>query len=258
MSGRKLGRILIAGAVVCLAGEGSPALAQDHEEYDPADIVYGRSVYDRECIICHAADGAGVAGVDLRNGPLRRATSDRRLGNVITNGIPDTGMVAIRLDAAELAGVIAYVRNMDYDSETVELGDADRGKAVFEGAGNCLQCHRRDGEGARAGIDLTSIGARRAAGTLRRTLLDPTGSMRPIDRPVTLVTGDGTTVRGRRLNEDTFSVQIVDEMGRLRSFEKADLQELEIASESPMPAYGDRLDPEALADLLAYLVSLKG
>lgn len=258
MNRGKLGRIPIAGAVLCLAVAASPALAQDHEEYDPADIVYGRTVYERECTICHAADGAGVAGVDLRNGPLRRATSDRRLGLVITNGIPDTGMVAISLDAAELAGVIAYVRNMNYDEENVELGDAVRGKAVFDGAGNCLQCHRRDGEGARSGIDLTSIGARRAAGALRRTLLDPTGTMRPIDRPVRLVTADGTTVTGRRLNEDTFSVQIVDEMGRLRSFEKADLQELEVARESPMPVYGDRLDPEALADLLAYLVSLKG
>ena len=258
MSGRKLGRILIAGVAVWLVAAASPAPAQDHTEYEPADIVYGRSVYQTECTECHAEDGAGVAGVNLRSGPLRRASSDRQLSQLISNGIPDTGMLAFDLDTSEMAGIIAYLRNMNYEGDDVELGDPARGQAVFEGAGDCLQCHRLNGEGSRAGVDLTSIGARRPASALRRTLLDPTGTMRPIDRPVTVVTADGTTFSGRRLNEDTFIVQIVDETGRLRSFEKADLQQFDVMRESPMPAYGDRLDPEALADLLAYLVSLKG
>jgi putative heme-binding domain-containing protein len=258
MSGRELGRILIAGVAVWLVAAASPAPAQDHTEYDPADIVYGRSVYERECTACHAEDGAGVAGVNLRSGPLRRASSDRQLSQLISNGIPDTGMLAFDLDTSEMAGIIAYVRNMNYEGDEVELGDPARGQAVFEGAGDCLQCHRLSGEGSRAGVDLTSIGARRPPSALRRTLLDPTGTMRPIDRPVTLVTADGTTVTGRRLNEDTYTVQIIDADGRLRSFDKSDLRRFDVAVESPMPAYGDRLAPEELADLLAYLVSLKG
>ena len=251
-------RGLIAGAAVWLAAAGVPAAAQDHTEYEPADIAYGQAVYARECAVCHAEDGAGIAGVDLRNGPLRRGATDRGLRQVIRLGIPDSGMLAFDFDAAEMAGIVAYLRNMNYEADAVALGDAVRGRAVFEGAGDCLRCHRVGAEGPRLAVDLTSIGARRAASALRRTLLDPSGTMRPIDRPVTLVTADGETVTGRRLNEDTYTVQVIDEAGRLRSFDKADLRRFDLSAESPMPAYGDRLAPEELADLLAYLMSLKG
>ena len=82
--------------------------------------------------------------------------------------------------------------------------------------------------------------------------------MRPINRPVQVVTADGTRVVGRRLNEDTYTVQLIDQQERLRSFDKADLREFTVLTESPMPAYGDQLSTQELADLLAYLVSLKG
>ena len=98
----------------------------------------------------------------------------------------------------------------------------------------------------------------RAPSALQRSLLDPTGSMRPINRPVVLVTQDGERVAGRRLNEDTYTVQLIDEHERLLSLDKADLQEYTILTKSPMPSYADRLNPQELADLLAYLVSLKG
>jgi putative heme-binding domain-containing protein len=241
-----------------MVAAGSPARAQDHTEYEPADIAYGQTVYARECAVCHAEDGAGIAGVDLRNGPLRRAATDRGLRQVIRFGIPESGMLAFDFDTAEMAGIVAYLRNMNYEADAPALGDAARGRAVFEGAGECLRCHRAGGAGPRVSVDLSSIGARRTPSALRRSLLDPTGTMRPIDRPVTLVTADGATVTGRRLNEDTYTVQVIDDAGRLRSFDKTELQRFDLAAESPMPAFGDRLSPEELADLLAYLVSLKG
>ncbi len=252
-----LARGLIAGAAVWLAA-GVPAAAQDHTDYEPADIAYGQTVYARECAVCHAEDGAGIAGVDLRNGPLRRGSTDRGLRQVIRLGIPESGMLAFDFDAAEMTGIVAYLRNMNYEADAPALGDPARGRAVFAGAGDCLRCHRVGAEGPRLAVDLTSIGARRAASALRRTLLDPSGTMRPIDRPITLVTADGETITGRRLNEDTYTVQVIDDAGRLRSFDKADLQRFDLSAESPMPAFGDRLAPEELADLLAYLMSLKG
>ena len=259
MTRRKLARRLATGAAIWLAAAvAAPAGAQDHTDYEPADIAYGQTVYARECAVCHAEDGAGIAGVDLRNGPLRRGATDRNLRQVIRLGIPESGMLAFDFDAAEMTGIVAYLRNMNYEADAVALGDASRGRAVFAGTGDCLRCHRVGGEGPRLAVDLTSIGARRAASALRRTLLDPSGTMRPIDRPVTLVTADGETVSGRRLNEDTYTVQVIDDAGRLRSFDKADLQRFELSAESPMPAYGDLLAPEELADLLAYLMSLKG
>jgi hypothetical protein len=82
--------------------------------------------------------------------------------------------------------------------------------------------------------------------------------MMPINRPVRIVTKEGTTVNGRRLNEDTYSLQLMDESGRLRSFMKADVREYTISTTSPMPSYKSTLSAEEIADVLAYLLSLKG
>jgi cytochrome c1 len=71
------------------------------------------------------------------------------------------------------------------------------------------------------------------------------------------VTRDGTVINGRRLNEDTYTVQVIDERERLLSLTKSDLREFTILTTSPMPAYRTLADNE-LADLVAYLLSLKG
>ena len=82
--------------------------------------------------------------------------------------------------------------------------------------------------------------------------------MLPLNRPVRAVTRDGQVISGRRLNEDTYTIQIFDDQERLVSLEKADLQEVTVLTTSPMPSYEDTLSAAEQADLLAYLVSLKG
>jgi mono/diheme cytochrome c family protein len=75
---------------------------------------------------------------------------------------------------------------------------------------------------------------------------------------VSAVTRDGTTVSGRLLNQDNFSLQLLDSSERLVSLEKASLREYAIVKDSPMPSYRDTLSASELADLLGYLVTLKG
>ena len=82
--------------------------------------------------------------------------------------------------------------------------------------------------------------------------------MMPINRPVRIVTQDGRVINGRRLNEDTYTVQIIDDQERLVSLTKADLREYTIVTTSPMPSFLNTLRPDELSDLLAYLLSLKG
>ena len=119
-------------------------------------------------------------------------------------------------------------------------------------------CHRIGAAGSRVAPNLSDIGAARSAGSLQRSLLDPTSQMMPINRPVRVVTKDGTIINGRRLNEDTYSLQIIDERERLHSLVKADLREYTISTTSPMPSYKGTLSDEEIADVLAYLLSLKG
>ena len=263
--GRVIGRrwwrrvpVVVAVCLVGLVGRVDAQVPQGPQRYERADIEYGLAVYRSQCTICHGEGGNAVPGVDFRSGELRRAASDRELEALLIEGIPESGMPPADLDTAEMSGIIAYLRNINFDTDGITLGDASRGRGLFEGKGDCTRCHRVKGQGPRVATELTAIGRLRPPSALQRSILDPTGSMRPIDRPVQLVTADGTRVVGRRLNEDTYTVQLIDEQERLRSFDKADLREFTVLDESPMPSYADQLNAQELADLLAYLVSLKG
>jgi len=240
------------------AAPGNPAAALP-TVYTPADIAYGARLYDAQCTTCHGANGDGVGGVDLRSGKFRNGATDQDLVRIITTGIPGTGMQAFRLDSAEITGIVAFVRNMNaFDRGSVKAGDVNRGRTTFEGKGGCARCHRVGSLGSRVAPDLSDIGATRSAGSLLRSVTDPTSQMMPINRPVRAVTKDGKVVNGRRLNEDTYTVQLIDEQERLVSLTKADLREYTIATASPMPSYKNQLNEGELADVVAYLLSLKG
>ena len=73
----------------------------------------------------------------------------------------------------------------------------------------------------------------RSAGSLERSLRDPNSQMMPINRPVRVVTRDGKVITGRRLNEDTYTVQISDEEGRLHSLVKSELREFNVSTNRP-------------------------
>jgi putative heme-binding domain-containing protein len=115
-----------------------------------------------------------------------------------------------------------------------------------------------NGVGPRAAPDLSDVGAVRSAASIQRSILDPSSQMMPINRPVHIVTKDGRTFDGRRLNEDTYSVQIMDSHENLVSLDKADLKTFAISTTSPMPGYKGKLSDDQTADLVAYLLSLKG
>jgi cytochrome c oxidase cbb3-type subunit 3 len=252
---------LLISCVLAIGSAGSAlAAAQVHPgEYAPADIAYGSRLYDAQCTTCHGANGDGVGGVDLRSGKFRNAVTDQDLTRVIMTGIPGTGMQAFKFDASELTGIIAYLRNMNtFDRGSVKVGDMGRGRAVFDGKGGCASCHRVGAQGSRVAPDLSDIGATRSAASLLRSLTEPTSQMMPINRPVRAVTRDGKVINGRRLNEDTYTVQLIDAQERLVSLTKSDLAEYTIATVSPMPSFRDRLTPDEIADVVAYLLSLKG
>jgi len=145
-----------------------------------------------------------------------------------------------------------------FDAAAVKTGDATRGRAIFNGKGACTGCHRAGAAGSIVGPDLSDVGTARSAGSLQRSLVDPASQMMPINRPVRVVTKDGAIVNGRRLNEDTYSLQLMDDRGTLRSFLKADLRDYTVSATSPMPSYKGTLSGDELADVLAYLLSLKG
>jgi len=255
----------LAVLVVVVATAGSMAVAaqqaaQLHDsQYPDVDIAHGASLYTARCSVCHGAQGDGIGGVNLRSGKYRNAITDRDLAGFIRAGSQAAGMPPFALDDADMAGIIAYLRNMNsFDAATVKTGNVARGRAVFEGKGACTKCHRVGRLGSHVAPNLTDIGSVRSAGSLQRSLLEPTSQMMPINRPVRLVTKDGTVISGRRLNEDTYSIQVMDDRERLHSLRKDDVREFTIMKTSPVPSYKDTLTSEELSDLLGYLLSLKG
>ena len=255
---------LLVTVLVLLASGGdrvaAQATAQDHPgQYSATDIETGSRLYSGQCVLCHGPNGDVVAGVDLRRGQFRRAASDDDLARVMTKGLPEAGMPGFKLQPSEVDGLVAFIRaGFDVSGTAVKVGHVGRGQEIFERKGGCAVCHRVNGKGPRVAPDLSDIGAIRTPAALQRSLLDPSAAMLPINRPVRAVTRDGRTIRGRRLNEDTYTVQLIDEQERLISLLKADLREYELAKTSPMRSVTGILNADEQADLVAYLLSLKG
>src|SRR5262249_25605148 len=145
-----------------------------------------------------------------------------------------------------------------------------RGKALYDGKGVCATCHIVGGAGSGKGPELTDIGSRRGLEYLRESLLDP-GAHHPERRVpyepnaydayllVRAVPRQGDPIVGTRVNEDSFTIQVRDGAGGLRSLRKADLASLEKQeASSPMPSYRGLLTDGEIDDLVAYLATLRG
>jgi cytochrome c oxidase cbb3-type subunit III len=238
----------------------SPGLAQvqDHQ-YSAADIQAGSRLYATQCQQCHGQMGDQISGINLRRGQFRRVASDDDIRRIITTGITDVGMPPFKFQPAELDAIIAFIRaGFDPEGTAVRIGDALRGRVVYESKGQCATCHRVNGVGSRIAPDLSDIGSARQAAALHRSLIEPTKGMWPINRPVRIVTRDGRTISGRRLNEDTFTIQLIDANERLVSIDKSEIKQYEKAAASTMPSVAGKLSGDEIADLIAYLLSLKG
>ncbi|HEV3332866.1 MAG TPA: c-type cytochrome [Bryobacteraceae bacterium] len=235
------------------------ALLAQHT-YTAADIETGGRLYRANCTVCHGPDGDFVPGVTLGRNKFRRATSDEEIEQIILQGIPGTGMPShSTLQEAQAENIVAYLHSMATAGRSnLPPGDAGKGKAIYESQGSCSTCHRIRGVGSRMGPDLTDIGSLRRVAELEQSLVDPNAEILPENRFVKLVTKDGTEINGRLLNVDTLTVQILDSQEKLRFFTKSNLREYSVIKNSPMPSYKGKLSTQELADLVSYLVSLKG
>jgi putative heme-binding domain-containing protein len=232
---------------------------QVHEgQYAQSDIIKGQSTYRAQCATCHGVFGNGVGGVDLRRGVFKTVRSDEDLKRVVATGVGN-GMPAFRFDPAEMNAIVAFIRaGFDVGGIAVKLGDPQKGRQLFAGKGGCASCHRVNGEGGKGGPDLSEVGSERTLGTIQGMIVDPATYLLPINRTVRAVTKEGKVVTGRRMNEDSYWVQLVDDNDRLFSLEKSQLKEYKVLTTPRMPAFKDKLSTEEVADLVAYLASLKG
>jgi putative heme-binding domain-containing protein len=250
---------LLAFAAVASALAAHNAGQEHAGQYAQSDVIKGAQIYTAQCAVCHGLAGDAVASVDFKLGRFRLAVSDDDLGRIIRAGFPASGMPPMKLEDAEITAVIAFIRaGMDTSASAlpVKIGDVARGRALVYGKADCLRCHRIHDQGGRSAPDLSEVGSSRSPAAIHLSLIDPSKSMLPSNRPIRAVTREGKLITGRRLNEDTYTVQLADEEGRLLSLSKNELREYRVLTTSPMPSYQGKLTQEEIADVLAYLLSL--
>ena len=136
-------------------------------------------------------------------------------------------------------------------------GDPAGGRALVQSS-KCLDCHRIGETGSRVGPDLSDIGSRRSPALLQRAIVAPDDEVLPESRFVRVVTSEGTSVQGKLLNQDAFSIQMMTPDERLKSYAKSRLREFSIVQKGLMPSFEATLNTSQLADVVSYLSTLKG
>jgi cytochrome c oxidase cbb3-type subunit 3 len=226
---------------------------------EPPDAATGKKLFELHCAVCHGIEGRGGGrGPNLNQVRLELAPDDAALKSLIENGVPPEMPEAWYMSERDVANVVAYVRSLGTIPAEVVTGDATRGARVYA-KGGCANCHIVAGEGGGFGPELTEVGARRGAEYLRECLVKPSTHLPEGFLWVEVTPASGETLRGIRVNEDTFSIQIKDSSGGFHSLRKQELKELrKLRGETPMPSYEKSLNAAELQDLVAYLASLRG
>jgi len=251
----------VALATVCQTAAPAVAHAQDTENpyTTPLDIRMGQRVFEQQCGRCHGQDGGGgELGPDLTNG-FRNASTDEGLYNVVREGLPNTQMIGISRNASDqqVWMVVSYLNSLNTTADVDLPGNVASGRQIFNGKGNCASCHMVDGEGGRRGPDLSAIGSRRDPDELMTSLRDPDEDVSPRWWTVRVTRENGSVVEGLRMNEDTFSLRIMDEQENLWSFLKSGIRSHERIKTSIMPSVDGLLTASEVDDVIAYLFSLK-
>jgi putative heme-binding domain-containing protein len=187
----------------------------------PSDSAAGRGIFESQCALCHGQTGGGGRGPALNRPKLDKAPDDESLRKLISEGSREMPG-AWQLHPDELSSVAAYVRSLGTQPAETVRGDAASGMRIYAVNG-CPGCHMVAGQGAGFGPELTAVGARRNTAFLRQTILKPAATLPDGFQYVAAAPASGAAVRGIRVNEDSFTIQLRDTGGTYYSFRKSAL-----------------------------------
>jgi cytochrome c oxidase cbb3-type subunit 3 len=244
-----------------------PAATSNPLAGDPKAITGGAVLFRQECTFCHGVSArGGMRGPDLTTGSWTHGGSDADVAATIRGGVPGTAMPPNKLNDDEIWQIVAYLRTLEKAPAAV-IGDARRGESLFFGAARCSSCHIVNGRGGRLGPELSTVGSARSRSYIIESIREPGKQLSEIRGlgeatlkfdTVSLTTADGRTIVGVPMNEDTFTVQVMDMTERVHSFEKKALKSFRHENRSLMPVYDtNRLGDADLDDLVAYLQTLR-
>jgi putative heme-binding domain-containing protein len=262
---------LIGGFVLQVGAQvATPAATEQRRNPFAGDqnaITHGAVLFRQECVFCHGVGArGGMRGPDLTTGSWNHGGSDADLSRTIAEGVPGTAMPPHKLTADEIWQIVSYLRTLQ-QPVAAPIGDSARGEALFFGSGRCSSCHMVRGRGGRLGPELSTVGSARSRAYLVESIRQPGRQLtqNQVFRDATLkydtvtaVTADGRTIVGVPMNEDTFTVQVMDMTERIHSLDKKTLKSFRHENRSLMPTYDpSRLTDADLDDVVAYLQTLR-
>ena len=247
-----------------ITGLATNLVAQDENPWtSEIDVARGQDMFERHCAQCHGMEAAGGEfGPALSTGQFRHASTNAGLYRVIAEGVPNTEMIGWHRGrigwTRSIWQLVSYLNSLNPRAGNLVLpGDSSIGKNLYQGKGDCTSCHMIKGQGGRLGPDLSIIADQRSPDEMKSDLLDPDEHVSPRWWSMRVTHLDGTKVEGIRLNEDTYSVRILDLDEQLWSFLKRDLRESQRIETSSMPSYRETLTDKEVDDVIAYLYTLR-
>jgi putative heme-binding domain-containing protein len=267
-----LAAVLAGGLTLRLSAQPPQSSASAEQTRNPLAgnaqaISKGAVLFRQECVFCHGVGASGgMRGPDLTTGSWTHGGSDADLRQTITDGIAGTAMPPNNFKTEEIWQIVSYLRTVQHAAPPA-AGDQARGETLFFGTARCSTCHIVNGRGGRLGPELSTVGSARSRAYLVESIRQPAKQLTQIRAfggdglkydTVTAVTADGRTIVGVPVNEDTFTLQMMDQSERIHSFDKKSLKSVRHENRSLMPAYDAARLPDADLDhLVAYLQSLR-
>ena len=228
---------------------------------DTAAAERGRVQFQSNCGFCHGNDARGSRAPDLiRSAILNHDENGNLITPVIRNGRPDQGMPAFTaLTDSQVSDIVAFLHHTasealhsarvpgDYPLSKLLTGNAAAGKAYFNGAGGCANCHSVTGDLAKAADKYSPI-------DLQQHMVYPA---KEVVRTATVKLRNGQTYEGTLVHSDEFYVAIKDKDGWYHSWPKS---EATVEIHDPLAMHRELMKKYTDADihnLFAYLESLK-
>ncbi|HLJ13687.1 MAG TPA: PQQ-dependent dehydrogenase, methanol/ethanol family [Bryobacteraceae bacterium] len=214
-------------------------------------IDQGRSLFQKSCTGCHGQNAKGARGPNL-TGKLRHGELESEIVENIVNGIPGTEMPPFKMPENDARSIVAYLRSLRAGGPDLPItGDAAAGEHLFFGEAGCSRCHMYKGAGGRLAPDLTKLGQAKTVREIQRSITQPHKELMPGFETVEVHFRDGRAITGVRKNEDTFSLQMMDEHEKLHLLLKKDLTEVRSTGKSLMPVAA--ISGTKLNDVIAFL-----
>ncbi|MGC8644349.1 MAG: c-type cytochrome, partial [Isosphaeraceae bacterium] len=156
--------------------------------------------------------------------------------------------VLARSAPADRSAVVAR-----YQAALKLRGDSSRGASLF--AKNCQTCHQLQGQGHRAGPDLSGIAGRLPA-VLLNDILDPNRDVAPDFVALTVATERGQVLSGLLVEDTGSSLKLRQADGIDETVLRSETAEIHSTGRSLMPeGLEQSLNLQEMADLLAFLRS---